>query len=183
MTSVFAMLSEEDILLELKQYQNWHQAYMEGKRREERPGLPENKDAPKYTSYALFGTFIHMLLFLAIEISGFLRIQKFVGFFSRLRISTDRFCYEPVSCGYNSAYTKLGLALLSQNDVVGAIRCLETSWRVHPCPHNTSFGLKRSLVSKLKGYPEASKAVAQYIEIGKQFVSWSEEWVERINKS
>ena len=175
------MLREEDILLELEQYQNWRQAYMAGKNQEDCPELPENRDAPKYTSYGLFGAFIHMFIFLGIEISSLFRIQKFVAFFAKLRISTDRFCYEPKSCGYNNAYTKLGLALLSQDDVNGAIKCLEASWRVHPCPHNSSFGLKRSLVSKLKNYPEASRVVAQYIKIGKQFVYWPEKWVERIN--
>jgi len=177
------MLSEEDILLELKQFQNWRQEFMAAKKKEERPSFPENKDAQKYTSYWIFGAFIHTVTFLGIELSSLFRIKSFVAFFSKLRISTDRFSYEPLSCGYNNAYTKLGLVLLSQNDVNGAIKCLDASWRVHPCPHNTSFGLKRGLVSKLKNHSQASIVVAKYIEIGKQFDYWPEKWVEKINKS
>jgi hypothetical protein len=177
------MLTEEGILPELEQYRKWHRAHMQGKDQEDCPNLPENKDAPKYNAICLFGAFIHGLIFLALEISTFLRIKKAVSFFAKLRISTDKFSYEPCSCGYNNAYTKLGLALLTKNDVNGAIRCLDASWRVHPCPHNSSFGLKRSLVAKLRKYPEAENVVNQYIKIGKQFVFWSDKWVEEIYKS
>jgi hypothetical protein len=77
--------------------------------------------------------------------------------------------------------TNLGLALLAQNDVEGAIHCLDSSWRVHPCPHNTSFGLDRRLVSKLRHLPKAEKIVEGYINIGKKFVYWPEGWVEKIS--
>ncbi len=177
------MLTERYILTELEQYQKWHNAHMQGKSQEERPSLPDNKDTPKYNSYSIFGAFIHMLIFFALEISTFLRIKTFVSFFAKLRISTDKFCYEPYSCGYNNAYTKLGLALLAKNDLSGAINCLDVSWRVHPCPHNSSYGLKRSLVAKLRSYPEAADVVNQYIKIGKQFVYWPDKWVEKIYKS
>ena len=85
------MLKEEDILIELKQYQKWRQAYIAGRSQEECPALPENKYAPKYNAYGLFGAFIHLFIFLGIEISMLLRIQKFVAFFAKLRISTDKF--------------------------------------------------------------------------------------------
>lgn len=177
------MLREEDILLELEQFQKWRREFMAVKSKEERPRFPENKDSQERSSYGIFGTLLHMFIFMANEISRFFKIHKFVAFFSKLRISTDSFSFEPVSCGYNNAYTKLGLSLLSQNDINGAIRCLDASWRVHPCPHNASFGLNRALVSKLKNYPEASKVVSKYINIGKQFVDWPENWVYKIKKS
>ena len=122
----------------------------------------------------------------SIIVSRLLRIHKFVAFFSKVRIATDKLSHEPVSCGYNQAYTNLGLALLAENDIEGAINCLDSSWRVHPCPHNTSFGLDRRLVSKLIQFPEAKKSVEKYIKIGKKFVYWPEGWSERIlghNKS
>ena len=118
----YSMLREEDILPEIKQYQKWQQAYFAGIKEEERPDLPENSHAQKYTSLCIIGAMIHAITVLGMELSGLLRIKKFVAFFAKLRISTDRFSYEPLSCGYNNAYTKLGLVLLSQNDVNGAIK-------------------------------------------------------------
>ena len=177
------MLNEEDILPELKQYQKFQQDYLSGKTEKECSCLPENKDAPQKPSHCILGMLIHSIILISIELSALLRIKIFVAFFAKLRIATDRYSFEPLSCGYNYAYTKLGLVLLSQNDVAGAINCLDASWRVHPCPHNTSYGLKRALVSKLKDYPEASIVVAQYLTIGKQFVYWPEKWAEKILRS
>jgi hypothetical protein len=180
------MLREEEILLELKHYQKFQEYYNEGKRGSDLPKLPGNRDDQKNNSYMLFGLMIHPLLFASIIISRILRLHKFVAFFSKVRIATDKLSHEPVSCGFNQAYTNLGLALLVENDIQGAIHCLDLSWRVHPCPHNTSFGLDRRLVSKLRHFPEAEKNVEKYIKMGKQFVYWPEGWVYRIlghNKS
>ena len=179
------MLNEQDILPELKQYQKVQQDYLSGKAaaEEEWPRLPENKDAPKKPSFCILGMLIHSILFVSIELSSLFRIKSFVVFFTKLRIATDKYSFEPVSCGYNYAYTKLGLVLLSQNDISGAINCLDASWRVHPCAHNTSYGLKRALVSKLKGYPEAQIVVDQYLSISKQFVYWPDKWAEKILRS
>ncbi len=177
------MLNEKDILPELKQYQKFHQEYLSGKNSKEYSNLPKNNDAPQKPFHYIWGMLIHSIIFISIEFSILFRIKTFVAFFAKLRIATDRFSFEPISCGYNNAYTKLGLVLLSQNDVYGAVKCLDASWRVHPCAHSTSYGLKRALVSKLKDYPEASNSVAQYIKMGKQFVYWSEKWAEQALKS
>ncbi len=180
------MLLEEDILKELKHYQKFQEHYKEGKRGSDLPKLPPNKDNQKNRTYMLYGLIIHPFLFISVNISKLLRIHKFVAFFSKVRIVTDKLSYEPVSCGYNQAYTNLGLALLSENDIEGVKHCLDASWRVHPCPHSTSFGLDRRLVSKLRLYPEAEKTVEKYIKMGKQFVYWPEGWAYKIlghNKS
>lgn len=174
------MLREQDIILELKYYQKFHKTYLEGKREDDLPLLPKNRDDQNRPCLAVLGILIHTLLAICMGIVKLLHLHKFAAFFSRIRIATDKYSYEPVSCGYNKAYTNLGLALLAQGDIGGAIKCLDASWRVHPCPHNSSFGLSRRLVSQLKHYPDASEVVSEYVRIGKKFISWSEKWARNI---
>jgi hypothetical protein len=115
------------------------------------------------------GLVIHSLIAILIFLSKLLRLWRVVILLSKLRVKTDGFSYEPRQCGYNSAYTNIGLSKLKIGDVVGAIEALDESWQVYPCPHNTSFGLKTSLVKELSKYPEASENVANYVEIYKRF--------------
>lgn len=90
---------------------------------------------------------------------------------ARARIVSDRWSSEPRTCGLNTAYTNLGLARLGRHDLPGAIRCLDASWRVHPCAHNVTFGLKQRLAAALKDHPEAHAALEQYERMSKLFVS------------
>jgi hypothetical protein len=71
-------------------------------------------------------------------------------------VDLDRFSLEPASCGLNRAYTRLGLARLGSGDELGAVDCLRKSWRVHPCPHNTTFGLRPELWNAVATMPGAN---------------------------
>lgn len=115
------------------------------------------------------GLVIHSLIAILVFLSKLLRLWRVVLLLSKLRVRTDGFSYEPRQCGYNSAYTNIGLSKLKIGDLEGAIDALNESWQVYPCPHNTSFGLKTSLVKELSKYPEASENVATYVEIYKRF--------------
>lgn len=78
-------------------------------------------------------------------------------------IEFDHLWYEPESCGLNHAYTRLGLAHLASGNAPEAIACLERSWQVHPCPHNTSFGLPAALWRALADVP-AAESVRQHCQ-------------------
>lgn len=150
---------------------------------------PENQkltseNTPKVSAISefimLLGTVLHTFIFIGIKISTMLRVQHLTFILLKARIRTDKYSFEPLSCGYSRAQSKLGLALLKRNDVVGAIECLEASWRIHPCPHNTSFGLPRNLARTLMTYPEAEKAVEKYIKMGQAFVTFPEKWLTSV---
>jgi len=53
--------------------------------------------------------------------------------------------------------------------VSNAIECLRRSWHVHPCPHDTSFGLSLGLWIALAGIPEAEPARAEYEDMARLF--------------
>ncbi len=75
------------------------------------------------------------------------------------------------SCSLNHAWTELGLALLERGDVPMAIDCLERSWHVHPCPHDTSHGLSPCLWKALDGTPQAEEARIEYENMARRFAS------------
>lgn len=88
---------------------------------------------------------------------------------ARQRIRTDKYWYEPATCSLNTAFTDLGLALLELGDVPAAVESLRRSWHVHPCPHNTSFGLSDRLWKALEFAPEANEARAEYEAVARRF--------------
>lgn len=174
------MLTEDDIALELEHYQKFNTAFLRGKHDSDLPRLPVNKDEQHSRFLPILGLLLHPILGLFIGVSRLLHAHWFTALLSKARIATDGLSYEPRACGLHKAYTNLGLALFGRNNLSGAIKCLNASWRVHPCPHNCSFGLSRALVAKLRDYPEAAHSVQEYIRIGKTFVVWSEDWAQKI---
>lgn len=115
------------------------------------------------------GIIIHSVISILVLLLKFMRLWRAVLVLSKLRVRTDGLSFEPRQCGYNSAYTNIGLSRLKIGDLRGAIEALDESWQVYPCPHNTSFGLETSLVKELYKYPEASENVSTYVEIYKNF--------------
>ena len=174
------MLSENEIMQELQAYRAHALALKEGKSGRDLPEIPKNKDAQKNDVRTIIGYLLFPLLYILLNIAKVIGWYHFVARLSKARIEADRFSFEPKSCGLNKAYTQLGLALLAQNDLDGAIGCLDASWRVHPCPHNASYGLDRRLVSKLKSYEEAKGVVERYISVGRHFAQWPDQWAEGI---
>ena len=170
------ILTEDDIGLELKRYRAFSEAWRAGKRGEDLPKIPENRDRQRSNIIGLAGAILHFLVWMAIGPAQLLRVHALTAALSELRIKTDHLSFEPRSCGLNAAYTTLGLARLAMKDLAGAIHCLDSSWRVHPCPHNSSYGLKRKLALALSCYPEAESTVRDYVRIGKKFATWPEDW-------
>lgn len=163
-------LCERDIIEAMVPYTAFMKAYRAGKRGRDLPQLPTNPsdDAP-WSVVASF--FLHAPLAIAAKLARRCRAHRFLSLTARARLRTDALSFEPRSCGLNLAYTNLGLALLSQRDVWGAIACLDASWRVYPCAHNVSFGLNRLLALALRPYREAWPALEQYNRMSRRFLS------------
>ena len=117
----------------------------------------------------LLGAVMHSALLCFRYLSLKLHFWPSVGWFTKLRILTDSYSFEPGQCGLNSAYTYLGLSRFNSGDVIGAISALKYSGLVWPCPHNTSFGLQQHLVKVLGSNPEAKEAVDEYMQLDKSF--------------
>lgn len=116
-----------------------------------------------------FGLVLHIFLWAVIKIGLILNLTALAIWGSKVSIKYDHLWWEPKSCGLNNAYTNLGMAYLKSGNITKAIRCLENSWRVFPCPHNTSYGLKLNLFKKLRNYSEAKDAVTEYSDIWGRF--------------
>lgn len=119
----------------------------------------------------LLGTVVfHVPLAVLFAAASGLRLHRTAARIARLRIATDRWSYEPVQCGLNSAYCNLGLAYVRLGSIDEAIDCLEEAWRVYPCPHNTSFGLKMNLCRALSPHPRAAESIARHERMAAAFV-------------
>jgi hypothetical protein len=162
------VLSETDIRRELEPYAAFKRAYQDGRRGEE---LPKVVGAASSFS-AVLTILVHGPLAVVTGIARRTRAYRLLALLARARIASDRLSYEPQSCGFNAAYTNLGLALLGRGDVAGAIRCLEASWHVHPCAHDVSFGLNQRLAAALEPYPYARPAREQYERISRLFLAY-----------
>ena len=174
------MLTETEINEEIKIYKAFSKAVDNAKTKNEGPSAPENIDDQKSKFRFWLGILLMPAISLSLFFSKIFRLHKLRERLARLRIKADIFSYEPVSCGLNAAYTELGLALLAQGKLPEAIECLDLSWKVHPCPHNTTFGLRRGLVARLKEFPDASQSVNQYIRMGKRFNLRPKNWEKKI---
>jgi len=117
----------------------------------------------------LVGLTLHSSLSLVGVLSQKLRLWSVVGLVARIRVRTDGLSYEPRQCGYNAAYTRLGIAELRRGNTAAAIHCLDESSKVWPCPHNTSFGLKTRLARELSEVPQARIAVNEYWQVVREF--------------
>ncbi|MEP4545583.1 MAG: hypothetical protein ABJ000_05330 [Saccharospirillum sp.] len=120
-------------------------------------------------AHMLVGVMLHSILSLAGSLSQKLRLWTAAGLFARIRIRTDGLSYEPRQCGYNAAFTRLGIAELKRGNTAAAIHCLGESAKVWPCPHNTSFGLRTRLARELSEVPQASAAVNEYWQVVREF--------------
>lgn len=119
----------------------------------------------------LMGIPVHMGTWIAWRICERYRLWRALAIVAWIRIRTDGLSPEPYQCGYNWAYTALGVSKLRRGKVQEAIACLKESARIWPCPHNTTFGPRRRLADELEGFPEAREAVSEYREILQEFTA------------
>jgi hypothetical protein len=110
---------------------------------------------------------IRMLRILATKMS----LPSVAARLAQLRIRTDGWSYEIRACGLNRAWCTLGLACVARGDLQRATECLDEAWRVHPCPHNTSFGLAMELSQALDRHEPAREVVARYRRIASAFAT------------
>ena len=119
----------------------------------------------------LFGMTLHMFLWFLTRLGQLARINSLSIWAAQKRIRYDDLWYEPHSCGLTSAFTDLGISHLENGDIGKAIECLGLAWRVYPCPHNTSYGIKLKLYKRLRILPEAQIAINEYKEMWYKFKS------------
>lgn len=160
-------LSKKEVLGLLVIWINWMKGSNPSKKKpDEYKRLDEY--SPKGLRFA-FGTVLHLYLWFLAKFGLLFGINSLAIWASKISIKHDNLWYEPISCSMTSSYTDMGLGYLKLGQVEKAVKCLNKSWRVYPCPHNTSYGLKLKLFKKLRDYPEASVAVAEYLEMWEQF--------------
>jgi hypothetical protein len=151
---------------ELTAYRRWQEAFLRGD--EERPSLPASEPGARLPiAVAVSG--LRALLMLVARLSAGSGASSLRVWAAQKIVELDRFALEPASCGLNRAYTRLGLAKLAAGDELGAIHCLRNSWRVHPCPHNTAFGLSPALWRAIAAVPGASAARDEYEGMARRF--------------
>ena len=98
-----------------------------------------------------------------------LRLWSLVVSLARFQTRSVGWGVDSTHCRLNEAYDSLGYALLQYGDVSQSICCLAKAWRVYPCPHNTSFGLRKRLVNALRNHADAADVVAQYDRFAQEF--------------
>ncbi len=126
------------------------------------------QDQPIYKKL-FFGMVLHLFLWLLTRLGQIFKINSLSIWASKKRIKYDSFWPEPLSCGLTNSYTDLGLGYLREGEIRKAIECLDKAWRVYPCPHNSSYGLKLKLYNRLKNYPEAKDVTTEYREMWHNF--------------
>jgi hypothetical protein len=156
------------ITSELTAWHRWMIAY----RRDEKPlpVLPTHEDEPS-TVTLLSGIIVRCpLLALGwLARKGGLPFVRQWAAATRVRLDWMAGC--PASCSMNRAFTELGLAMVEAGNVEAAVECLDASWRVHPCPHNTSLGLSPRLWTAIAAIPNAEKGRGQYEEVARRFAA------------
>ncbi len=150
----------------LEQYHAWFEA---GGGEELCPEFMKQEIKESNFLRAFLGLLVHPPLWLLRALSIKLHFWRGVQWSSLARIRTDTLSFEPAQCGLNAAYTFLGIGKLKSGDLNGAIKALESSGLIWPCPHNTSFGLRTRLAKELAGHPEAVDAVSEYRKLAYLF--------------
>ena len=115
------------------------------------------------------GAVLHLFLWCSTKCGLLLRLPFLTIWATETSIKYDYLYWEPLSCRWNNSYTDMGLAYIKSGKIDKAIKCLNRSWRVYPCPHNTTYGLKSRLCKKLKEFPVAQEAVFEYQIMWKKF--------------
>ena len=160
-------LSKDDVLNNLRIYEIWING----------PD-PANNQPDEIKSWddtgpkgvnGVFGTVLHLFLWSMTMFGLIFRFPSIAIWAAKASVKYDHLRWEPMSCGLNSAYTFLGIGYYKTGNIKAAIKCLKNSWRVYPCPHNTSFGLKLNLYRKIRGNPDANEVTAEYLDMWKRF--------------
>jgi len=161
---------QQDVIeRELAQYRAFDQARRAGVACPDRPPLPPSH-APRGFRFAL-GLALHLVLKTIWLAASAAHAKSVMAWAAKARIEADDLWFEPRACGLNSSLTDLGLALVLAGETQAAIACLDRSWRVHPCPHAVTFGLRRELATRLGTCREAGAIVCQYWDALRLFTS------------
>lgn len=160
-------LSKDEVLKLIKIWNNW----MNG------PDPANNKPREykildSYPSGGLkitFGLALHIFLWVITKFSLKTGLNSLAIWASKNRIKYDQIWYEPYSCGLTSSFTDLGIGYLESGKMNKAIECLDLAWRVYPCPHNTSYGIKLKLYKKLREVTAARSVITEYREMWYKF--------------
>ncbi|RJP84241.1 MAG: hypothetical protein C4518_20315 [Desulfobacteraceae bacterium] len=129
------------------------------------------KDLENNTFKVFFGVFLHIYLSIFCKISIVLNLHKLAFWITEKRLKFNHLSVCHYACSLTNVYTDLGIMYLRRNKIEKATECLNKSWRVYPCPHNTSFGFPTRLSRLLSAYPTAENSVEEFLEMRKIFQS------------
>jgi hypothetical protein len=163
-------LTKNEVLRLLRIYKQWMTGADPANHKPEE--FKERFDGSSNNFQMIAGMFLHLYLWLLAKLGTVIGIPSLMIWASKMSIKFDYLWYEPLACGYTNACSDMGLGYLKTGKIDSAILCLKKAWRVYPCPHNTSYGLKLKLYKKLKPYPEAKEAVVEYAEMWEHFRKW-----------
>ena len=99
-----------------------------------------------------------------------LRLWWLVVGLAQFRISTPGLGFDSVHCRRNVAYNALGYAYFRLRRYSQAEHCLDMAWRIYPCAHNTSFGLRMRLCRALQQNGTSESVVERYLRVAEAFV-------------
>jgi hypothetical protein len=159
-------LSKDEVLNNLRIWETWING----------PD-PANNEPDEFISWentgpngmkSIFGMLLHLFLWSVTTFGLIFRVSPIAIWAAKNSVKYDYLRWEPLSCGLNNAYTLLGTGYYKAGSIEAAIKCLKKSWRVYPCPHNTSFGLRLNLYKKLRDCPDAKEATAEYLDMWKR---------------
>ena len=159
-------LSKEDVLYYISIWENWLSGSEPAKNKP-----IEIRDAEGYESNykIIIGTIVDISLWILNKFSMLLSLHSTSILATTTRIKINYLTWEPNSCSLNNAYTDLGISYLKLGNIDKSVKCLQKSWKVYPCPHNTTFGLSMRLFKMLKIHTEYQSILDEYIFIRDRF--------------
>lgn len=152
---------------ECEVYQTFSAASDKGLKGDDLPSLPDSCNPSKFK--LLIGFIVHPPIFVFLIISSKLHLYRLQSMLAHIRLSSDKYSFFPRGGGYHESYTYLGIAHIKRGNIEEAIKCLDESWRIHPCPRSMSSGLWQTLRNALSDYPTAEKIIEQFDKISKEF--------------
>lgn len=161
--------SKEEALEAARQYRKWSASFSAENPTRHAPSFMAERINEVGTFKLLAGLLTHFALLVARGLFFRLGLWTLAQFCAELRIKTDDWSGDEAECGLSEAHTMVGMCRLKRGDLSGAIEALNCSWKVWPCPHNTTYGFDTRLARALSKHPEAEGPVRDFLEVSSEF--------------
>jgi hypothetical protein len=160
--------SEEEVLRYLDEHRRWISTgdpalvpeFLQLEREEEKSALCQ----------LLAGLFVHAPVSALRFLAEKLRLWWLVILLAQFRIRISDLGQDSVHCSRNVAYDALGYGYFRLGRYSQAEHCLDMAWRIYPCPHNTTYGLRMRLCRALQQRGASEPVVERYLRLAEAFV-------------